>query len=205
MPLAGTFDLTAIADDYAAQITEPAHVLGWSLGGMVAVELAARHPDKVATLCLTDSLAKLMASADYPEGLKRESLSGMVTPFTQDYHKYMGQFLALQMMYAPPENRQKLDALLSDICQYGAPTGLQAALTALLQADVRPLLAQIRCPCLLIFGARDALTPPRMGDYLHAHIPHSRLLVLPNAAHAPFLSHPQVCAQSLVSFWEQQS
>ena len=48
---------------------------GWSLGGMVALYLAARHPHKVRALCLTASFAKFRAEAGYPEGLSNPALA----------------------------------------------------------------------------------------------------------------------------------
>ena len=46
----GTFDVAAVADSLAAQLNEPAHLLGWSLGGLVALHMAAHHPEKVRSL-----------------------------------------------------------------------------------------------------------------------------------------------------------
>lgn len=198
------FDLNAIADQFAAGISRPVHLVGWSLGGMVALVMAARHPDKVKSLCLTASLAKLHASADYPQGLQHVALEAMIPRFEQNYYKSMRQFLGLQMLYAAPEDRLSEQQLLPALCQYGAPTGLTAALTALQQLDLRPILTDIHCPVLLIFGGRDAITPMRMGEYLHQNIRNSHWLPIPEAAHAPFLSHGHQFAPALKNFWESQ-
>lgn len=204
-PFDGTFNIDSIADQIAAQLTARIHLLGWSLGGMVALSLAARYPDKVASLCLTASLAKLMASSDYPQGLQRVSLNMMASRFSEDYPKYMQQFLQLQMLYADPSARACLNSLVPVICQYGPPAALNAALHALEQADLRPLLSSINCPVLLIYGGRDAITPPRMGEYLHQQLPQSEWCLLPQAAHTPFLSHPDEFARVLNQFWERYS
>ncbi|WP_367431809.1 pimeloyl-ACP methyl ester esterase BioH [Snodgrassella alvi] len=202
-PFDGTFDINTIADQLAAQLSEPAHVLGWSLGGMVAISLAARYPDRVATLCLTASLAKLLASSDYPQGLQKVSLHQMADKFRMDYPKYMQQFLQLQMLYADTGIQTGMHHLLPAICQYGAPVALNAALHALEQADLRPLLSSLHCPVLLVYGGRDTITPPRMGEYLHQQLPQSEWHLLPQAAHTPFLSHPDEFARVLGRFWEQ--
>ena len=204
-PFNGNFSIDSIADQLAAQLTAPAHLLGWSLGGMVALTLAARYPEKVATLCLTASLVRLLAGSDYPQGLKRTSLNIMADKFREDYPKYMQQFLQLQMLYADTSVQASVNSLIPAICQYGPPAALNAALHALEQADLRPLLTSINCPVLLVYGDRDAITPPRMGEYIHQRLPQSEWCLLPQAAHTPFLSHPDQFARALCQFWERHT
>lgn len=202
-PFCGHFNLDNIADQLAAQINEPVNLVGWSLGGMVALSLAARYPKKVNTLCLTASLAKLLTSSDYPQGLHRVGLNIMAQRFAEDYPKYMQQFLQLQMLHASSSAQNNICQITANICQYGTPTALNAALLVLNQADLRPLLSSIHCPVLLLYGGRDAITPPRMGEYLHEHLPQSEWILLPQAAHVPFLSHTVEFARVLSQFWER--
>lgn len=187
----GVFDIIAIADALAAEIDEqqPADVLGWSLGGLVALHLAHRHPHKVRKLCLTASFAKFLAEPDYPEGLSNPALGKMITLFRQDYQKYMRQFLELQFLYAKAA-RPLMERVLPDIVKHGTPAALETALNALSAADARALLPEIQQPVLLIYGDKDSITPPRMGDYLARHLPNAEMHTIPQAAHAPFLSHP---------------
>ncbi|STZ77161.1 pimeloyl-ACP methyl ester esterase BioH [Bergeriella denitrificans] len=182
------FDIAAIADRFAADIDSPAHILGWSLGGLAALNLAARHPEKVRSLCLTASFAKLTAAPDYLEGLDRVALGKMVGLFRQDYAKYIKQFLQLQLLNTP-DAADILSRILPDLAALGAPSALQSALEAVEQADARPLLPETAAPALLVFGGKDAVTPPRMGEYLQRHLPESEFHLIEKAAHAPFLSH----------------
>ena len=201
-PFDGTFDVAAAADALAARIDEPACILGWSLGGQVALYLAARHPEKVRALCLTASFARFQAAPDYPEGLSNPALAKMVALFGQDYHKYMKQFLQLQFLYAKDQH-PILEKILPDIVKHGAPAALQAALDAVAAADARAFLPQITVPALLIFGGKDSITPPRMGEYLHRHLPHSELHIIEKAAHAPFLTHAEQFAAWLAGFFNR--
>lgn len=187
-PFDGHFNITATADAWAEHLAEPVHLLGWSLGGAVALTLAARHPGKVRSLCLTAAFAKLQAEPDYPEGLRQIALHKMLPLFAQDYPKYMRQFLQLQFLHAP-NCRGLLQHALETVPTPGAPPALAEALAAAERFDGRPLLSAVRCPVLLVFGSKDAITPPRMGAYLQEHLPGSRLHLIDGAAHAPFLSH----------------
>ncbi len=199
-PMPSEFDVAAIADKLAATLTEPVHLVGWSLGGHIALYLAARHPHLVKSLCLTASFAKFMASADYPEGLQNPALAKMVTLFNQDFDKYMTQFFQLQFLYAK-EHLATLDQVLPLVCQYGPPPALAMALQAIENSDARAFLALIQAPSLLLFGQKDAITPPRMGHYLHQHLANSQLHLFERASHAPFLSHADEFAQALTQFW----
>lgn len=201
-PFDGSFNVAAAADALAAQIESPACLTGWSLGGLVALYLAHRHPEKVRSLCLTASFAKFQAAPDYPEGLSNPTLAKMIALFEQDYHKYMKQFLQLQFLYAK-DQQPVLEKVLPDIVKHGAPTAMQAALDAVSAADARAFLPQINVPVLLIFGAKDSITPPRMGEYLHRHLPQSELHIIEKAAHAPFLTQAGEFARLLAGFVEK--
>ena len=201
-PFAEPFDIAAIAETFAAQIDTPAHILGWSLGGLVALHLAARQPDKVRSLCLTASFARLTADADYPEGLSNPALGKMVGAFRQDYAKHIKQFLQLQLLHTP-NAAEIIGNILPDLSRHGAPPALQAALDAVNQADARPLLSSIQAPSLLVFGQKDAITPPRMGEYLNRHLADSELVLMEKAAHAPFLSHADEFAERYRGFVEK--
>ncbi|ROV56983.1 pimeloyl-[acyl-carrier protein] methyl ester esterase [Neisseria chenwenguii] len=193
-PFDSAFDIAAAADGLAAQFDTPADLLGWSLGGLVALHIAAHYPEKVRSLCLTAGFAKLVASEDYPEGLAAPALGRMIDPFQQDYAKYMKLFLQLQLLNTP--NAAEITAkVLPDLVSHGAPAALQAALDAAEQADTRSLLPKIHTPTLLVYGGKDSITPPRMGEYLARHLPNSRLHLIEKAAHTPFLSHADEFAE----------
>ncbi|MCS4533932.1 pimeloyl-ACP methyl ester esterase BioH [Neisseria montereyensis] len=201
-PFNGSFHITDIADDLAEKIDEPAYLLGWSLGGLVALYTAARHPEKVRALCITTGFAKFQAAPDYPEGIQTSALDKMIELFQQDYYKYIKQFLQLQFLYTK-ERQPVLETIMPEIAQYGPPSAIKAALDAIIETDIRPLLPDIDIPTLLIFGAKDTIAPPRMGKYLQQHMPHSDLHVIEKSAHAPFLTQPDEFSSLLTTFFEQ--
>ncbi|MDO5059011.1 MAG: pimeloyl-ACP methyl ester esterase BioH [Neisseria sp.] len=198
----GTFDVSVAAEQIAAALPDNSILVGWSLGGLVALHIAARFPEKVRALCLTASFAKFRAAPDYPEGLSNPALDKMIALFRQDYHKYMKQFLQLQFLYAK-EQHGIMEKVLPDIVKHGAPEALQEALNAVADADARALLPAIDVPVLLIFGSKDTITPPRMGHYLHNHLPNAEFALIEKAAHAPFLSHAAAFTALLTAFVEQ--
>lgn len=193
------FNLITAADEIAAILPNHCFVFGWSLGGVVAQYLAAHYPQKVRGLILCATFAKLHASDDYPEGIKSNLLNKMLHLFEQDYPKHMKEFLQLQLLHSMHSD-EILAAVLPDALKDGTPQGMATALNAVSQADTRSLLPQIICPTLLLYGKKDALTPPRMGEFLAKHLPYSKLICLDKAAHTPFLSHADEVAQIIQDF-----
>lgn len=193
------FDVDTAADILAAQLRQPAYLLGWSLGGLVALSLAARYPHQVKGLVLCATFAKLHAAADYPEGVKTALLARMQHLFEQDFAKHMRQFLELQLLHHP-DRRTVIDAVLPDMVKHGTPEALTEALAAVEKADWRFRLPEIRCPALLLYGTHDTVTPPRMGDYLLHHLPDAQMRLIDKAAHAPFLSHADEFARLTAEF-----
>ncbi|WP_304334021.1 pimeloyl-ACP methyl ester esterase BioH [Conchiformibius steedae] len=198
-PMRPHFSVSAAADQIAATLDAPVHLFGWSLGGLVSLFLAAQHPHKVKSLTLCSTFARFDAAPDYPEGVQQSVLDKMLTLFQQDYPKHMKQFLQLQLLHTP-EREQILANVLPDMLRHGTPQALDDALAAVRRADARAFLPRIRMPVLLLWGGRDNVTPPRMGDYLLRHLPDARLHTIARAAHAPFLSHSRESAQVWADF-----
>ena len=203
-PMPPSFDIATLAGDIAGQLRPDTHLFGWSLGGVVAQWIAAHYPEKVKSLTLCATFAKLFAAPDYDVGLRQSALHKMLPLFQDDYPKHMRQFLELQLLHTP-ERQTIIEAVLPDVLRNGTPQGMADALTAIEYADMRPLLAGIRCPTLLIFGGKDALTPVRMGQYLQQHLPNAHLHVIDKAAHAPFISHSDEVAVLLLAHIRQSA
>ena len=135
------------------------HLVGHSMGGYLAMEVAARWPAAVNRLVLVDA-------AGVPAG------RSMVRQAPR---------LAVEL----PRVRPRFwPVLIADAWRAG-PRTLWGAARDIVAADVRPQLAGIRAPTLLVWGARDLLVPPAAGRRLRAAIPGARLLILPAAGHIP--------------------
>lgn len=198
-PLNTHFSVAQAAERLANEIAQPTYVFAWSLGGLVALDLAHRYPEKVKGLVLCCAFAKLLAESDYPEGLQQSTLHKITPLFEQNYPKYMRQFLELQLLHHP-QRAAIVQKVLPDVVKWGAPAALRDALVEVERVDARAWLPHIVQPTLLIFGGKDAITPPKMGSYLAQHLPNAQLHVVASAAHAPFLSHADAVID-LVKNW----
>jgi pimeloyl-ACP methyl ester carboxylesterase len=83
------------------------------------------------------------------------------------------------------------------------PTGprtLWRATGEVLEADIRSHLGEIRAPTLLLWGSRDVLLPPALGEVFRAEIPDARLVVLERAGHVPMFDAPEDVSRELIEF-----
>lgn len=166
----------------------PVHLVGWSLGGLLAQYWAAHQSDKIRSLTLINTSPHFIIDVDWPHGIGRDRLAAIAYRLDVDFEQTLQQFLALQTLGAP--NAQATLHALSDILfAHGSPKGLHTALHWLLDGDARPFVANITCPVALCYGVRDRITPPGAQHWLDRHLPNVCSYPFEQASHTPFLSH----------------
>ncbi|WP_199155800.1 pimeloyl-ACP methyl ester esterase BioH [Chromobacterium sp. ASV23] len=203
-PALARFDADAVADIVAAHFPLPAHVVGWSLGGLIAQHWAVRHPDRVKSLALIATSPRFVRDDSWPHAQARQSIEAVAQSLDGAFEQTLERFLALQMMGAPAA-RDTLKALRGELFAHGRPQGLLPALELLLEADARELAGRIRCPAALFYGVRDAITPIGAGRWLADTLGDAVLYEFPQASHAPFLSHEPDFVRALAEHLETQA
>lgn len=190
-----------LADVLADTLAGPVALVGWSMGGMVALALAARHPGKVARLVLVGSSPAFVQRPDWSHGLDPAVLAGFADSLAWDYKATLLRFLSLQARGGDAA-REVIGRLRETVFQRGEPdpATLAAGLELLRDVDLRPLAPAVACPTLVIHGGHDTLCPVAAGQWLAEQIPGAVLALHERAAHAPFLSHPQWFAEQVEAF-----
>lgn len=203
-PATVPYSAESLADAVAETLTAPVHLIGWSMGGMVALALAARHPDKVAKLVLVGATPAFVNRSDWPHGMAPEVLAGFAEALRQDYRATLLRFLSLQARGGDAA-REVIGRLRETVFQRGEPDAatLAAGLDLLRDVDLRDLAADVRCATLMVHGGYDTLCPVMAGRWLAQRIPHARLALHERAAHAPFLSHPQWFVEQVGGFLDE--
>lgn len=173
-----------------AKESGPLHVIGWSLGGMLALELAARHPEQMKRLTLLDSTARFTLTEHYAAGLPPAIVRQLARRVRRDFCQAQLNFY--QQMFVPgeqtaAENFVKSGAMVQNTA------ALLAGLEYLEQRDLRGLLPDITLPVRVIHGAADAICPFSAGEYLAEHLPAAELICLPDCGHVPFYTQPELC------------
>lgn len=179
------YSIPQMADDTAALMEaiglERAHVLGASMGGMIAQELAINYPGRIDRLVLACSRARtsemrrrvsVAQRALYEAGVPRESIMAIQQPW--------GSTAALLQDPAKPT------AAIALAMQDPYPIAKHAylrQLDATMAHDALDRLARIEAETLVLVGAEDILTPPYESEELAANIPRATLRILPRGGH----------------------
>lgn len=181
--------LNDIVEQLLAQAPAEAIWLGWSLGGVIATQVALIAPQRVTQLITVASSPCFMSRADWI-GIQPRVLANFQTQLVTDFAVTIERFLALQALgsrTAKEDIRQLKAAVLSK------PQPQLAALTLGLEllenVDLRPSLAALSQPWLRLYGRLDALVPIKTEPVLSALYPQSQSHIFADASHAPFISH----------------
>jgi pimeloyl-[acyl-carrier protein] methyl ester esterase len=189
------------ADDLAQQLPEGATLLGWSLGGQVAMRAALDHPHKIARLILLASTPRFVATADWECGMALADLQDFGAALLSDPQATLLRFLSLQTRGMPGQKTllQRLRQTLL-AAPVASSEALASGLAMLRDTDLRAELPQLAQPTLVLHGALDTLTPPAAGAWLAEALPCVRHVEFSGAAHAPHLSHAEEVAAAIGRF-----
>ena len=189
------------ADDLARQLPDGATLLGWSLGGQVAMRAALDHPHKVARLVLLASTPKFVATEAWERGMAPADLQDFGTALLADPQSTLLRFLSLQTRGMPGQKTllQQLRQMLL-AAPVARSEALAAGLAILRDTDLRDELPRLTQPTLVLHGALDTLTPPAAGAWLAEALPAAQHVEFARAAHAPHLSHREDVAAAIVRF-----
>ncbi|NVK55830.1 MAG: pimeloyl-ACP methyl ester esterase BioH [Alteromonadaceae bacterium] len=194
------YSLAALTKSVAAAIPDGAIVAGWSLGGLVAQQLALDYASKVAGVITLASTPCFVSGPGW-RGIEPQVLQGFQQQLARNYEKTLDRFLAIQAM-GSPSAKQDVKIIRQHLRSLPAPAeqALAAGLMLLETIDLRSSIGRITQPTLRIYGRLDSLVPTCSIDRIHELQPAADTVVLSHAAHAPFVSHPQQTAEIILNF-----
>lgn len=196
--LPNPYNLQNIADMIAGHLPANCILIGWSLGGLVAQQIANSHPKKLKQLVLICSSPKFSKKADWP-GIDPKVLEFFTLQLEQDVSKTLLRFLAVQAM-GSINARQEAKTIKQAVQQYPLPSyvALTAGLALLQSVDLREQFKILEIPCHVFLGRFDTLVPAGVAPIIQKLNPKVTIDLLSDAAHAPFISDTQNFAKQLV-------
>ena len=196
----GRWSPAALAEQLLRQLPSAAW-LGWSLGGQVALQAAIQQPSRVRALMLVGVNPCFVARPDWSHGMDATVFAEFEDKLAADPQGTVGAFLALQTSGSRQATMVMRELRrLHSAAPFPDRESLLRGLYWLRQADYRAALPGIDTPALWVAGQRDALAPAASSRAAAAMMPRGRLLELPGAGHAPFLSHAEPLLTELCSF-----
>lgn len=185
------FELARVGDALLAALAlDRFALMGWSLGGAVALDIAARYPERVEHLTLLASNPKFVGDSVWP-GMRPTVLDGFAELLLADPKATLQRFLGLQVQ-GLPEQRQLLTRLRQAVADAPMPaeSALRGGLQILKTVDLREQWRHLRCPATAVFGGRDMLVPVAAAKALADLRSEADIYCIDAAGHLPFLSHP---------------
>jgi non-heme chloroperoxidase len=170
-------------------------VVGWSMGGLVALELARRLGPRASALGLVGTTAGGLADPNRPHSRAAEA-DAIRAAIRDDLRAFARQFAA-QIFKAGAD--APLYPWVASQLQRTAPHVAEACFEALMAADLRPHLGALAVPTTVLHGRHDDRLPFDEGEYLAAHIPGARLVAFEESSHAPHLEEPDAFNAALAA------
>lgn len=188
------YSLENIVEQLNNAIHQPAIYLGWSLGGLVATEMALTNPEKVLALVTVASspcfIEEPTGSTAHWPGIKPKVLTAFHQQLKEDTQKTIAGFLKIQAM-GSPHIRQDIKQITHLVMQHNMPSKetLDESLSLLETSDHRKHLASIQQPFLRLYGNNDSLVPKLVIEQIAKLAHQSEQHIFAQASHAPFISH----------------
>ncbi|MEX1036471.1 MAG: alpha/beta fold hydrolase [Sneathiella sp.] len=186
----GPYDFKLLADDMAAiqdacGITK-SHVIGLSIGGMIAQQYALNYPDRVLSLVISSSLCALPdgAAALWPERIRSVSEQGIEATVDGSMDRWF--------VKGSLDNRPELDARVRKMIRETSVDGYVGCCHAIAGIDLKDRIPAIKVPTLVIVGREDMGTPPSSSELIQRQIEGSNLVVVDNAAHQLAMDKPKI-------------
>ena len=199
----GPYDLEVMASDALAVLDAAgvarAHVMGASMGGILAQIVAVRHPERVRSLVLACTACRHHQwrrdlLAEWAELAGREGMGGFARQ-------------AVRWLIGPRSLRRFWPAvgLIGPLAMTGSPDAFIAQIEAILAMDdaLRAELAGIEVPTLVLVGSQDILTPMGDSEELAEEIPGAELAVIRGAAHGFMLEQGAAFNRTVVEFLDR--
>ena len=171
-----------------------AHLVGFSLGGLIVQQFALSYPDRVGQLTILSAVAgRTNAERQHVQERIRNLEKGDLNTNIE---------LALERWFSPEFRQDHPERVQKRIAELRAtsPAGYFQAYRVFVLSDLAEHLSQIQCETLVMTGEHDPGSNVRMARLMHESIPNSQLEILPNLRHSVLVESPQLIAEKLDSF-----
>jgi len=182
-------------------LPEHTHLLGWSLGGLLAQQITLQYPERIQSLTCLASTPRFKQMQGWTTAVSPRLFADFIKALGIEYHSVLKQFWKLQLQ-GSDQARPLIKRLTQHMKTRKTPTfkALKQGLELLRDIDTREQLGQISCPTLWLLGEHDPLIPAGLMAELEHLQPQAQTHMVLGSSHMPFFSHPEETAQVLIHF-----
>ncbi|MFT6268137.1 MAG: pimeloyl-[acyl-carrier protein] methyl ester esterase [Alphaproteobacteria bacterium] len=201
------YTIDTIAQVISDQLRPNTILAGWSMGGLIAQQIA-NSADKNVLGHIQIASSPKFVQTDSWHGLKPEILSMFSKQLQTDHVALLKRFLGIQCL-GLDKPKEQMKAMFDGICEYplSSALNLSKSLSLLRDTDLRPTSSpqlssrlSSELPCLRIYGGFDSLVSKRAIEDIQSLYPYANTFLIPKASHAPFLSHPKETFEAIDTF-----
>lgn len=186
--------------------------IGWSLGAQALIRAALDEPEKFKTLVLIGATPCFTTSKDFSFGQPRTLVRRMIKDFRASPAQTLMRFYRLNFTERELQSKEAenfLSRFKETARVLGTPSnfdfqGIETALSALMQIDLRGELGKIKPPTLIIHGTEDKVCPVEAGLFLSENIQGSIFKEFKGAGHAPFITEREKFRDTINDFLDKQ-
>lgn len=192
------YTLDMLSDDSIAllehlEIDKP-HWIGLSMGGMIGMTIAIKHPKKFRSLTLADTTSRIPNELwpIWTTRIEQSASKGMASLVDQTLQRW---FTSEFIDRSPPDLK-----FVAAMIESTPTEGYIGCCQAIPKINCTAELHRINCPIQIVVGEQDAGTPVQMSEEIHAAAPGSELVVIPHASHLSNLEQPQLFNDAVERF-----
>lgn len=198
------YNLAFVTEQVLAVMPEKAHIIGWSLGGLVALNIAQQAVERVLSVATFNTSPKFTADESWVPAMAPEVLAKFAELLAEDQEGTLIRFLALNCKGSATVQQDVRE--LRDIlyfCGLPNPRALAGGLEILQHTDLRTALPQLAVPTLMLFGENDHIVPAAALNAVQELSTQVDVGLLAEMAHVPFISDPKLSAMALNEFYQR--
>lgn len=175
-------------------------IAGHSMGGIVALEVARRAPDRVTRVALlaSDCLSD-------PPGVAAAREDWIVAARAGRLGEAMRKALPVEALAPSPDRGELMTALAAMACDLGPDVFVRHTRALQRRGDQQKTLRALRVPALILGGRHDRLCPPRRQEFMAAMAWPSRLVIVEEAGHVPMLEAPGAVTAAMTDWLDRQA
>lgn len=177
------------------------NIVGWSMGGFIAMKLALFCPERLKSLTLVSTTPSLIQRDGFPQALPPVIVNRIKTQIARTPKKTMENFQ--ELIFSPEEKKLNTINTLKKILIHESNESvecLENSLDSFMKEDLRSSLHKISLPALIIHGNKDCICMPEAALFLKEKLKRASLYLLKECGHAPFLTLPYQFNKILTSF-----